>query len=188
MDGPQGNVQRLSSLAEFKPNDENPTIGKLLHLQTLIDRECLHRSTDHGFRDADLAHGTIIQITLYLSSQLLQWSGPDSDIFREAQLRALVAAFALLHHSGVEKLTNEPFDQLRKNIAGRYKDIINVAESTLESRMRKANALYLIRLAAQYFSLIKRADPVKDSLVLPILGLVLVGASVVSQLVSAPPG
>ncbi|KAL8717606.1 MAG: hypothetical protein Q9225_005160 [Loekoesia sp. 1 TL-2023] len=180
MSAQRSSIRPPSSLAEFSLNDENPTVGQLLNLQRLIDRECMHRSTHNGSPDSNVACGTIIRITVYLSSQLLQWGGADSDVFRETQLRALVAAFALLHHSGVEKLTTEPYDQLRRNIAGRYNDIVNVSRSTLESSMRKANALYLIRLADQYFSLIERAEPLSDTLTLPILGLVLVGASVAS--------
>lgn len=182
MSAQQSSIRPPSSLAEFNLSDENPTVKQLLNLQRLIDQECIHRSTRNGSPDPDLALGTIIQITVYLSSQLLQWGGADSDVFRETQLRALVAAFALLHHSGIKKLTTRPYDLIRRNIAGRYNDIVNVTESTLESRMRKANALYLIRLADQYFSLIGRAEPLSDTLTLPILGLVLVGASVVGCL------
>ncbi|KAL8825689.1 MAG: hypothetical protein Q9170_007696 [Blastenia crenularia] len=178
MSAHQSNSQHPLSLADFDLSDTTPTVQQLSNLHKLIDRECVNRSSHHGTPDPDLAAGNIIQVTVYLSSQLLQWLGADSDLFRETQLRALVAAFALLLHSEVTELAPPRYDELRKNIAGRFYDVVNVPTSSLDSRIRKANALYLIRLVAQYFSLIKRAGPVTDALVMPILGLVLVGASV----------
>ncbi|KAL8984109.1 MAG: hypothetical protein Q9205_001847 [Flavoplaca limonia] len=158
----------------------SPTIGELSDLQNSIEQECLLRCIDPK-ANTTVSTGTIIQTTLYLSGSLLQWSDPQSGRFRDIQLRALVAAIALLHHSGLTELTAEPHEQLRLNIAARFNDIIDgrrASRSTLEDRMRKADALYLIRLAAQYFSLIKRAQPISDAAPVPILGLVFAGASI----------
>lgn len=180
MTSQQSNRRPPSVLVQYDLNNQNPTLGQLLNLHRAINRECVHRSSHSGGPDPHLAYGTIIQLTVYLSSQLLLCDGPNSDIFRETQLRALIAAFALLLHTEITKLAPPPYDELRGNIAGRFNDIVSVPTSDLQSRMRKANALFLIRLAAQYFSLIKRAEPVPDVLVPSILGLVLVGASVVN--------
>ncbi|KAL8767351.1 MAG: hypothetical protein Q9209_006114 [Squamulea sp. 1 TL-2023] len=160
----------------------SPTTQELSEFHRAIDRECLLRSLNPSAGQT-VSTGTLIQITLYLSSPLLQWSDSQSGRFRDIQLRALVAALALLHHSGLTELTADPYDQLRMNIAGRFNDIIDgrrASQIILEDRIRKADALYLIRLAAQYFSLIKRAQPLSDAVPIPIIGLVLAGASIVS--------
>ncbi|KAL8911325.1 MAG: hypothetical protein Q9171_003490 [Xanthocarpia ochracea] len=165
-----------------KFNITPPTAQELSEFQRSIDQECLLRSLNPS-ASPTVSTGTIVQITLYLSGPLLKWSDPQSGRFRDVQLRALVAAFALLHHGGLTELTAEPHDQLRTNIAARFNDIIDgkkASQTSLEDRMRKADALYLIRLAAQYFSLIRRAQPLSDAIPIPILGLALAGASVVS--------
>lgn len=159
----------------------SPTIVELSDFRKCIEQQCLLRCIDPK-ANATVSTSTIVQTTLYLSGSLLQWSDSQSGQFRDIQLRALVAALALLHHSGLTELTAEPHDQLRSNIAARFNDIIDgrrASRSTLEDRMRKADALYLIRLAAQYFSLIKRAQPISDAAPIPILGLVFAGASIV---------
>ncbi|KAL8957398.1 MAG: hypothetical protein Q9183_006070 [Haloplaca sp. 2 TL-2023] len=46
--------------------------------------------------------------------------------------------------------------------------------------MRKENALYLIRLVAQYSSLLRRAQALDEALSIPIIGLALASASIVS--------
>ncbi|KAL8994326.1 MAG: hypothetical protein Q9169_005674 [Polycauliona sp. 2 TL-2023] len=161
-------------------NIASPTTSELSDFLRLIEQECLLRSIKPNAR-VTVSTGTIVQTALYLSGSLLQWSDPQSGRFRDLQLRALVAAFALLHHSGLTELTAEPYEELRLNIAARFNDIIDgrrASQMSLEDRMRKADALYLIRLAAQYFSLIKRAQPLSDAAPVPILGLVLAGASV----------
>ncbi|KAI4253009.1 MAG: hypothetical protein L6R42_007739 [Xanthoria sp. 1 TBL-2021] len=161
-------------------NITSPTNQELSDFRKSLDEVCLLRSL-HPDANPTVSTGTIVQITLYLSGQLLQWSDAQSGRFRDLQLRALVAAFALLHHSGLTELTAEPHDQLRSNIAARFNDIIDgrrASQTSLEDRMRKAEALYLIRLAAQYFSLIKRAQPLSDAVPIPIIGLVLAGASI----------
>lgn len=160
--------------------DSSPTIRQIQDLQNSIDRECLAHSDHNNGADPTLSSGTVVQITPYLSSPLVQWRGADSDLFWEVQLRALIAALALLLHIGVTELTAEPHDQLRRNIAGRFNHVVNISTSSLEDRMSKANAHYLVRLAAQYFWLFKRAQPLPDALPLPILGLVMAGVSMVS--------
>ncbi|KAL8668386.1 MAG: hypothetical protein Q9168_006984 [Polycauliona sp. 1 TL-2023] len=161
-------------------NTAIPTTSELSDFLNAIEQECLLRSIDPNAH-ATVSTGTVVQITLYLSGPLLQWSDSQSGRFRDLQLRALIAALALLHHSGLTELTAEPHEQLRLNIAARFNDIIDgrrASHMSLEDRIRKADALYLIRLVAQYFSLIKRAQPLSDAASIPIIGLVLAGASV----------
>jgi len=157
--------------------DGSPSVQELVNVQRAIDRECLRPSQDNSAEPGDL-----VQITLCLSRQLLQWSDPESGKYRESQLRALIAALALLHRNGLTQLTARPYDELRMNIADRFADIVDGrrrSQMSLEDRMWNANALYLIRLVDQYFSLIKRAQPLADALAIPLLGLVLDGACIV---------
>ncbi|KAL8738320.1 MAG: hypothetical protein Q9181_000863 [Wetmoreana brouardii] len=159
-----------------------PTVQELLGLQRLLDNECLTRFRNPG-DEPGVPTGILVQITLCISGQLVDWSGPLSGRLREVQLRALVGALALLHHNGLTALASGPYDELRANIANRFNDIVEGRRNSgqsLEDRMRKANALYLIRLVAQYFSLIRRAQPLSDAISIPIIGLVLAGASIAS--------
>ncbi|KAI4090550.1 MAG: hypothetical protein LQ344_004691 [Seirophora lacunosa] len=157
--------------------DLSPTVQQLLELQHLIDRECLAHTQHSNGADPALSSGTVVEITLYLSSPLVKCHGADSYVFLEIQLRALIAAFALLLHVGVTDLTPAPHDQLRRNLAHRFNDLVNAPASSREDHMGKATASYLIRLVGQYFSLFKRAQPLSDALPFPVLALVAAGAS-----------
>lgn len=162
----------------------SPTIHELQDFRIALDLECSLRLRDsHVDTSSGISSGTLIAITLYFSGPLLLWRGSDSGRYLEVQLRALVGALALLHHCGVTGLAGEVHDQLRTNIAGRFNDIIDgrrASQLNIEERKRKSDALYLIRLADQYFSLLKRAQPWSDAVSIPVLGLVLAGASIVS--------
>ncbi|KAL8732601.1 MAG: hypothetical protein Q9166_002574 [cf. Caloplaca sp. 2 TL-2023] len=158
----------------------SPTARELSEFHSAIDHECLLRSLNSD-TNPTVSTGTLIDIALYLSGPLLRSSDSQSGRFRDVQLRALVAAFALLIRSDVKELTADPHDQLRTNIAERFNEITDgrrPSQEGLEQRMRKADALYLIRLTAQYFSLIERAQPRTDAVTIPIIGLVLAGASI----------
>ncbi|KAL9582736.1 MAG: hypothetical protein Q9212_003119 [Teloschistes hypoglaucus] len=158
----------------------NPTHHELLDLKNAIDEECsLHLRDDPVARGS--SSGTLITITLYLSGPLLQWRGSDSGRYLALQLRTLLGSLALLHHCGVTGLSGHVHDQLRTNIAGRFNSLIDGrrnSQLTLEERKSRSDALYLIRLADQYFSLFSRAQPLADALAIPILGLVFAGASI----------
>ncbi|KAL8686800.1 MAG: hypothetical protein Q9218_006856 [Villophora microphyllina] len=157
-----------------------PTVEELLEFQIALDLEC-SRHLRSANSDCIISSGTLIAINLYLSGPLLQWRGSDSGRYLEIQLRAVVGALATLHHSGVTGLTGDVHDQLRINIASRFNEILDGrrnSQLSLGDRKSKADALYLIRLAAQYFSLIRRAQPISDAVSIPIVGLVLAGASI----------
>ncbi|KAL8748491.1 MAG: hypothetical protein Q9184_007263 [Pyrenodesmia sp. 2 TL-2023] len=176
--GPSSPSARSDVGAQFALLRElKPTVQQVADLGKAIDLDCLAHTAEGDTGDRTVSCGTILEITLYLSSSLVQWRGTASDVSWDVQLRALVAALSLLLHKGVRELTGEPHDQLRRNIAARFNDIVNFSTSSVEDRMSKVNALYLIRLIGQYFSLFKRAEPLSDALPFPILGLVMAGAS-----------
>ena len=161
---------------------QSPSSLDLLELGKALDVECLLRSREGGNHDV-ASNGTLLDITLYISGPLLQWRGSDSGRFRNTQLRTLVAALALLHHAGLTELNADPYDRLRIRIANQFNDIVDGrrdSQLSLEDRMRKENALYLIRLVAQYFSLLRRAQALDEALSIPVIGLALASASIVS--------
>ncbi|KAL8798156.1 MAG: hypothetical protein Q9182_006907 [Xanthomendoza sp. 2 TL-2023] len=161
-------------------NSESPTAQELSKFYGALKHQCLLRSLDPD-AEPTVSTGTLVRITEYLSGPLLQGSDPQSGRFRGVQLRALVAAFALLHHNGVTTLIAERYDRLRDNIADRFSDIVDGRRATqLEEQIRRAEALYTIRLVAQYFALIKRDQPLPEAWATPIIGLVLAGASIAS--------
>ena len=165
-------------------NRGSPSLLELLALQEAIDEECLQRSQNvtSVTQRHDQSSDTFVRLAVYLSKPLLQCGDPSSGIFRETQLRALVATLALLHHNEVTTLNPEPYDALRRNISARFADIVDTrreSQQTFAGRLHRATTLYLIRLASQYFSLFKCSQPLADALPIPILGLILTGASVV---------
>ena len=88
----------------------------------------------------------------------------------------------------MEELYAEAYNELRVNIANRFTDIADgrrPSQATLTEKTRYVEAMFLIRLAAQYFWLFRRRGPVAEALVVPVLGLVLTGASVV-RAISSP--
>ncbi|KAL8810971.1 MAG: hypothetical protein Q9200_002161 [Gallowayella weberi] len=160
-------------------NSASPTAQELSKFSHALNHHCLLRSLDPA-GEPTVSTGTLIQITLYLSGPLLQGNDRQSGRFRAVQHGALVAAFALLHHNGLTTLTGVVHDQLRRNIADRFNDVVRASLTGLEDRIRKAEALYAVRLVAQYFALIKRDQPLTEALAIPIIGLVLAGASIAS--------
>ncbi|KAL8868784.1 MAG: hypothetical protein Q9174_004755, partial [Haloplaca sp. 1 TL-2023] len=160
--------------------NRSPSSLDLLEFGRVLDVECLLRSREGEHHDV-ASNGTLLEIALCLSGPLLQWRGSDSGRFRNLQLRALVAALALLHHTGLTDLNADPYDRLRINIANQFNNIVGGdSQLRLEDRMRKENALYLIRLVAQYFSLLRRAQALDEAISIPIIGLALAGASMAS--------
>ena len=214
----------------------SPAHHEILHLQSLLNRECLHssrcvchqamftvlelaptekitfchshawkasrtaqhlpRSSDAKFEavyssteitspSQDYSPDLIRRVAQYLSGPLNQVETLGSSIYRIDQLRALIAALALLHHLRVEELHGEAYNELRVNIANRFNDIVDgrrPSQATLTERTRYVEAMFLIRLAAQYFWLFRRREPIAEALFVPVLGLVLTGASVVRAL------
>ena len=167
-------------------------LGNLLHGKQVVqlksgdaEFEAVYSSTEISPSSADYSPDLIKRVARWLSGPLNQVETSGSSIYRIHQLRAFIAALALLHHLNVEELHAEPYNEMRVNIANRFNDIADgrrLSHATLTERTRYVEAMFLIRLAAQYFSLFKRRGPVAEALFVPVLGLVLTGASVVSAL------
>ena len=174
----------LRSLFERLHNSGSPAYQDLVQLRETLDGECWQVSEDTAspFRSEDYTTDLIKRIAIYLSGPLNQVEDSESSRHRIAQLRALIAALALLHHLGVKELHAEPYSTLRSNISDRFCDIAHSrrrSQSLAIENNRRVTALYLVRLAAQYFSLFKRSLPKAEALVAPVLGLILTGASIV---------
>lgn len=174
----------LRSLILQLENSGHPTNQELLGLQKVLHSECLHHSSSEELlvHPGDYTPDDVSRLALYLSKPLIQAENWESSEYRIRQLRVLVAALALLHHLRVEELHAEPYSQLRQRIADRFKDIIYGRRQSLETAAKTIQyiqALYYCRLAGQYFSLFKRRQPPAEALAVPVLGLVLAGASIV---------
>ena len=174
----------LKSLFLQLHDSGSPAPQDLLQLQVLLDRECLRQSSrrELPFRPTDYTPDLIKRTALYLSGPLNQVETFESSIYRIHQLRALIAALALLHHLEVKELHAEPYNLLRHNIADRFSDIVHgrrQSQTSTAETARYVTAVYLCRLAAQYFSLFKRRQPRSEALFVPVLGLALTGASIV---------
>ena len=175
----------LRSLFERLHNSGSPAYQDLVQLKETLDGECWQvcEATASTFRSGDYTSDLIKRIAVYLSGPLNQVEDLESSRYRILQLRTLIAALALLHHLGVEELHAEPYSRLRLNISDRFSDIAHGrrrSQSLAIEKNRRATALYLVRLAAQYFSLFKRSLPRAEALVEPVLGLILTGASIVN--------
>ena len=162
----------------------SPTLLDLVQLRSLLDHECLRHWDTSALspRLVDYAPDLIKRIAIYLSGPISQVEDLESSAYRIQQLRALVAALALLHHLNVQELHDDPYNRLRLNITDRFNDIAHGrrrSRSTLTQKHRHIESLYLIRLVAQYFSLFRRSSG-PEALAVPVLGLILTGASVVS--------
>ncbi|KAG7005145.1 hypothetical protein G7Y79_00021g050120 [Physcia stellaris] len=175
----------LRSLFERLHNSGSPAYQDLIQLKETLDGECWQVSEGiaSSSPSEDYTSDLIKRIAVYLSGPLNQVEDSLSSRFRILQLRTLIAALALLHHLGVEELHAEPWSRLRLNISNRFSDIPRGrrrSQSLPVEKNRRARALYLARLAAQYFSLFKRSLPRPGALVEPVLGLILTGASIAS--------
>lgn len=178
----------LKSLFLELQESGSPAPQELLQLRALLDHECLQHSSGRKllFQPTDYTPDLIKRTALYLSGPLNQVESFESSVYRIHQLRALIAALALLHHLEVDKLYLEPYNLLRHNLANRFSDIVDgrrQSQTTSIETARYFTALFLVRLAAQYFSFFKRRGPTAEVLFVPVLGLALTGASIVSHTV-----
>ncbi|KAL8830689.1 MAG: hypothetical protein Q9191_001294 [Dirinaria sp. TL-2023a] len=173
----------LRSLILNLESSGHPTNRELRELHKILNRECLHHSGSEELlgNAGDYTPDDVSRLALNLSKPLAQAENWQSSEYRIQQLRVLVAALALLHHLRVQQLHPEPYSQLRQRIADRFKDIVYGHQQSLETaayRIQYIQALYYCRLAGQYFSLFKRRQPPAEALAVPVLGLVLAGASI----------
>ena len=164
----------------------SPSLSELLELQKAINYECLQyaratRSAAQQHNDFSNIH---VELAVYLSGPLIECENTASSLFREVQLRSLVAALALLHYTDVTKLHVKPYDKLSENISARFVDVVDGhrgSQQTSAGRLSRATAPYLIRLASQYFSRFKRFQPPAEAISIPVIGLILASASIVRR-------
>lgn len=159
---------------------QSPSCQELKDLAQKID--CVHVQSGQQETRTNDVHD--VRLALYLSSPLSQVLGHQSTSHREHQLRALIGALALSQQNSASTLNVKPFDELRKNIADRFYDVVNSRRESQQSLVDYNQwflNLFLIRLAWQYFRLyFRRGQPLIESIVTPVVGLALSGASVVS--------
>ena len=166
-------------------NTRAPKLHTLLEVQILLDNECWRHSRNSSASrdDLDYSPDDVMEIAEYMSATRSRVESSESWDYRIQQLRTLVAALGLLHQMDVKELHVQSYTELRQNILDRFHEIISGrrqsrainAESTLYM-----TALFLVRLAAQYFSLFRRYGSKVEAFLAPVLGLALTGASIAS--------
>ena len=157
------------------------TKQQLYDVLSELDHECLrHATAQDSTSDAE----TVANLAMFLSGSLSQCGYPGTSAFQEIQLRALVSSLALLQRKEVGSLNPEFYDRLRlKNISARFQKIAFQLQrsSTLADRIRHAPSAYLVLLASEYGSFIKRGDSPWPSLFEPLTKIFFAGLSLVSM-------
>ena len=157
------------------------TIQQLYDILSELDNECLrHATAQDSTSDAD----TVAKLAMFLSGSLSQCGYPGTFVFQEIQLRALVSSLALLQRKGVSSLDPDFYDRLRlKNISAKFQKIAFQLQrsSTLADRIRYAPNTYLVQLASEYGSFIKRGDSPWPSIFEPLTKIFFAGLSLVSM-------
>ena len=174
----------LASLFARLRDTKSPKIQELIQLQGLLDAECLRHSLVQFSNNQNRSYSPddVREMTEFLSGSLSQVETAESYDYRTHQLRALIAALALLHHMEVKKLHARSYFLLRQQISDRFSEIVDgrrESQTGPAESNRYFTSLYLVRLAAQYFSLFERRQSTTDAVFVPVLGLVLTGASIV---------
>ena len=168
--------ERLASLGL----PASTTTQQLCDLLSDLDQECLrHAIRENTTLDAD----SVVNSSMFLSGSLSQSNHPGTSVFQELQLRALISSLALLQHKEVRSLDADLYDNLRlKNIAARFSKIAFRLQrnSILTEQIRYAPNVYLVQLASQYASFIKRDDAPWPSIFKPLMDITLAIPSVVS--------
>ena len=157
------------------------TKQQLYDVLSELDHECLrHATAQDSTSDAE----TVANLAMFLSGSLSQCGYPGTFAFQEIQLRALVSSLALLQRKEVGSLDPDFYDRLRlKNISARFQKIAFQLHrsSTLADRIRHAPNTYLVQLASEYGSFIKRGDSPWPSLLEPLTKIFFAGLSLVSM-------
>ena len=157
------------------------TIQQLYDILSELDNECLRHATA---QDSTLDADTVAKLAMFLSGSLSQCGYPGTFVFQEIQLRALVSSLALLQRKGVSSLDPDFYDRLRlKNISAKFQKIAFQLQrsSTLADRIRYAPNTYLVQLASEYGSFIKRGDSPWPSIFEPLTKIFFAGLSLVSM-------
>lgn len=161
----------------------SPSITELSNLQVELDHQSLQHAAgvklEHDVTsEANLAKTAALK----LSEPLNECTHTGRSRFQQAQFRALIASLALLHHSGVAALDRAPWDKLKGALNARFGSIAyqSRADTTLSDIMVHTTNLYLIQLASQYMSFIRRGDSVVPSIAGPAIQIFFATLAIVS--------
>ena len=157
------------------------TIRQLYDLLSELDHESMRHATAQGSTsDAD----TVAKLAMFLTESLSQCGHPGTFGFLEIQLRALVSSLALLQRKEVNSLDPDFHDRLRHtNLSARFQKIAFQTQrsSTLADKISHAPTVYLVQLASEYASFIKRGDSPWPSIFEPLTKIIFAGLSLVSM-------
>ena len=161
----------------------SPSPRDLYALQVELDHQSLQRAagvdSDHDVTsDANSAKAA----ALVLSGPLDECVHSGRFEFQQTQFRALIAALALLNHSGVAALDQAPWEKLRDELAARFQRIAYQVPSrtTLPEKMLYTPSMYLIQLASLYMSFIRRGEAVVPLIAGPLVQIFFATISIVS--------
>lgn len=177
-----------NGLIESFDVNTSPSISDLCEVQIELDDRCLQIAAAPS--PNPLGHATsnvnsVVRLATFLSGSLNLARFPGSFLYQEIQLRSLTSSLALLHHYHVESLYPEQWDTLQQtNIPRIYRNIAFqlTSSQTLSNRITHASNKYLVQLASQYLSFIRRGDSVLPSLAGPIVKVFFACLSLVSTL------
>lgn len=166
----------------------SPSLRQLHDLNVELDHQCLLLAADGS--QAELSNATsdvdlVVELAVFLSGTLSHAGHPGTHHFHLAQLRALMSSLALLHHYRVHSLSSELWDRLqRENLASLFSTITCqiTRRSTLSERIRHAPNAYLVQLACQYVSFIRRGNSTLPAIIGPIVQIFFASVSVVRRL------
>lgn len=162
----------------------SPTSYELYDIRVELDHQCLQRAA--GIHLTHKREQTPVDSVRAwaetLSGRLNQTGSPERAVFQEIQLRALVSSLALLHHSDVRTLDPAAWDVLNTNISERFQAISYQLKhpSTIAEKIRHTSNVYLVQLASQYLSFIRRGDSMLPSIVGPAIKIFFASISIVS--------
>lgn len=156
------------------------TIRQLYDVLSELDDECLRHACK---QDSTLDPDTVAKLAIFLSGSVSQCGYPGTHAFLEVQLRALVSSLALLRRKEVGSLDPTIHDLTLKNLLARFQKVTFQLQpsSTLADKIRHAPNVYLIQLASEYASFIKRGDSPWPSVFEPLTKIFFAGLSLVSM-------
>ena len=162
----------------------NPSKKELYDLQVELDHQSLqHAAGLESGHDGTSEANSAKLAALSLSGPLNECQCSGRFEFQQIQFRALIASLALLHRSGVTALDQAPWERLRLELAARYQSIPYQAPSntTIAEKMLHTPSVYLIQLASQYMSFIRRGDSILPLIAGPAFKILFATLAMVSQ-------
>ncbi len=161
-----------------------PSTHELYDLQVELDHQSLQRAIGvESAHDATSVANSAKAAALKLAGPLSECGHSGRFGFQQIQFRALIASLALLHHSGVAALDQAPWDKLKLELAARFRSLAYQMkpDTTLADGMRHAANLYLVQVASQYLSFIRRGDSALPLIVGPAFKVFFATIAMVSQ-------